>query len=357
MKEYLNLLLAFQALPRIRRRSTFMEISGYPHYENVCSNILRFYLDSQGEHGLKDLLLKAFLKMTGRSHLAVPDEMNITREYTTVEGKRIDLVIDCDAFILGIENKIYHWEANDFEIYERSLAALGGGKEIIKVVLCLRVSPTDPQPKGGFQRHTYRDLWSHVRDVLGHYLPGADPKWTIYLNEFMETTTRLTGETPDEKEITNFFIDHHDVIEQLVVDRQRLLSRGGERVRAIEAGLQAFPETTKYLSRRWIYLGNCLASHFHILGATIGMDLVMDLKGWTLTLFQLPRPTSVLAQLIVSPEIAVKVPKPTKQGERYVVERWDLHANEIDLQEAMISWFKALIAAADALMPPPQDLS
>lgn len=331
-----------------------MEVSGYPHYENVCSNILKFYFDPKGDHGLGDLLLTAFLRLAGKPELEIPEGVSISREYVTDHDKRIDLVIDCATFTLGIENKIYHWEANDFEIYARALAALAENKEVIKAVLCLRVSVSEPPPKGGFVRHTYRDLWSHVRDLLGHYLPGADPKWTIYLNEFMETTTRLAGETPDEKEITNFFIDHHDVIEQLVADRQRLLSRCGERVRAIEAGLQAFPETTKYLSRRWIYQGNCLASHFHILGATIGMDLVMDLKGWTLTLFQLPRPTSVLAQLIVSPEIAVKVPKPTKQGERYVVERWDLHANEIDLQEAMISWFKALIAAADALSPPPQ---
>ena len=26
---------------------TFMELSGYPHFENVCSNILSFYFDTQ----------------------------------------------------------------------------------------------------------------------------------------------------------------------------------------------------------------------------------------------------------------------------------------------------------------------
>ena len=41
------LLSAFrQQVPeRPERLPTFQEISGYPHYENVCSNILAFYLD------------------------------------------------------------------------------------------------------------------------------------------------------------------------------------------------------------------------------------------------------------------------------------------------------------------------
>jgi len=350
MNDYLNLLLAYQTLPRIRRRSTFMDISGYPHYENVCSNILKFYLDPQGEHGLRNLLLKAFLRMTGRTQLPAPDEAAIHREYHTKEGKQIDLVIDAESFVLGIENKIYHWEANDFDIYARTLAELGADKELIKVVLCLRTSKSDAPPKGGFVRHTYPELWSHVRDLMGHHLAEADPKWIIYLNEFMATTSRLAGETQDEKQIIDFFIEHQDLISKLIGDRQKILNRCHERLRAIESGLQPV-ETTKHLSRRWIYLTNCLASHFHILGATIGMDLIVDASGWRLQLFQLPKPTHVLAKIVTSSSIASRAPQPSKEGERYVLQRWDLHASEVELQEALIEWYNALISAADSLTP------
>ena len=34
------------------RRKTFMDISGYPHYENVVSNILKFFLDYIAVYGL-----------------------------------------------------------------------------------------------------------------------------------------------------------------------------------------------------------------------------------------------------------------------------------------------------------------
>lgn len=349
MKEYLNLLLAFQALPRLRRRSTFMEISGYPHYENVCSNILKFYLDPQCEHGLRDLLLKAFLRMTGRSHLVVPDTVVISREYTTEECKRIDLVVDCEAFVLGVENKIYHWEANDFDIYERALAALGQGKEVIKVVLCLNIPPSDPLPKGGFERHTYRELWVHVRDMLGHHLSGADPKWTLYLNEFMETTSRLGGETLEGKEVVTFFVQHQDVIERLVADRQRILNRMADSIQRLMVNIRTLSEPSPYLERRWIYQTYTLASHYKISGAAIGLNLDATARGWLITLFQLKGNAEVLQKLKSSPELRTLCPESVFEHERYVLRRWDLHADEIELQEALINCYRAVIAAADTL--------
>ena len=32
------------------KEKTFMDISGYSHYENVCSNILAFYFNTVDEH-------------------------------------------------------------------------------------------------------------------------------------------------------------------------------------------------------------------------------------------------------------------------------------------------------------------
>jgi hypothetical protein len=46
--------------PAVRRSPTFMEVAGYPHYENVCSNILAFYFDPSNPHGFGNLLLDTF---------------------------------------------------------------------------------------------------------------------------------------------------------------------------------------------------------------------------------------------------------------------------------------------------------
>lgn len=352
MNDYLSLLLSFKALPRVQRKSTFMEVAGYPHYENVCSNILRFYLNPAGEHGLKDLLLKAFLRLPQGEALSTTGTTTVHREYEAEDGKRIDLVVDHPAFILAIENKIFHWEANDLELYARTLQNLADQRPLIKVVLSLRVDEALTPAKGGFARYTYRELWQHVRDLMGHHMLTADPKWIIHLTEFMETTTRLTGETQEEAVILDFFLQHHDVIERLVRDRQALINRIETRARTLESAMRNYPETSKYLSRRWVCHSNCVASHFNFKDAKIGLDLTGDLKGWTLTLFQLDRLTNILSQLFFSdPMVALKTTA-EKIGDRYVLQRWNPHVTDVELQEALINWTKALIAAADAVSAP-----
>jgi len=352
MNGYLNLLLDFQSLPRIRRSSTFMEIAGYPHYENVCSNILGFYFDPDREHGMGNMFLTAFLGLVKERlgdefpKLEIPKSAIITREYPAEDQKRIDLMIESDRFTIGIENKIYHWEANDFENYVRVIERLGTDKIVIKAVLCLRTKATDPKPQGGFTRYTYPELWKRVRNLLGHYLPAADPKWTTYLNEFMTTTSRLAGETYDEKEVTDFFMQNHEIIERLVTDRQQHLNRLQNRFRSIEANLASSPETTKFLTSRGMCGNDILASHFEIQGKQIGMDLARSHTGWTLMIWQM-LPHDVLNLLIESPSMKAEFPAPVRNEDNYTLRQWELHAGELELQEALISCFKALIAAAD----------
>jgi hypothetical protein len=72
------LLDEFSKLPdRVKRRPTLMEIAGYPHYENVCSNILAFYLDPEEPHGLGTLVLDALTRVR---NIATADESMATWE-------------------------------------------------------------------------------------------------------------------------------------------------------------------------------------------------------------------------------------------------------------------------------------
>jgi PD-(D/E)XK nuclease superfamily len=105
-----TLLDDFVKLPaRIERPSTFMEIAGYPHYENVYSNILAFYLDPEEAHGLGTLVLDALARV---GSIAAADEgvggnVSVEREVITDNGNRIDILIETDAHAILIENKIY----------------------------------------------------------------------------------------------------------------------------------------------------------------------------------------------------------------------------------------------------------
>lgn len=49
-KEMLNSLKRIDT-EKNKTTKTFMEVSGYPHFENVASNILSFFFTSDEEHG------------------------------------------------------------------------------------------------------------------------------------------------------------------------------------------------------------------------------------------------------------------------------------------------------------------
>lgn len=106
--DFTKILLDFKSIPRKKRKKTFMEISGYPHYENVASNILKFYLDPSNEHGLKDLVLNSLLHLIDEDFQFDNDfeQIEVYREHKTIEENRLDLVILTDNYAIGIENKV-----------------------------------------------------------------------------------------------------------------------------------------------------------------------------------------------------------------------------------------------------------
>jgi hypothetical protein len=107
---FTELLDEFDRLPpRPKRLPTLMDIAGYPHYENVCSNILRFFFDPEGAHGLGTLLLDVLARVRG---LGIPERalganVSVEREVITGAPNRIDLLIQFDGYDILIENKIF----------------------------------------------------------------------------------------------------------------------------------------------------------------------------------------------------------------------------------------------------------
>ena len=81
-----KLLDDFKKLPgRVARPRTFMEIAGYPYLENVCSNVLAFFMDPEESHGLGSLVLDALLSI-GHSTETTEDiggNISVEREVST----------------------------------------------------------------------------------------------------------------------------------------------------------------------------------------------------------------------------------------------------------------------------------
>lgn len=264
VEAYLKLFLAFRALPETKQGRTFMEVSGYPHYENVSSNILAFYFDPFAEHGLKELLVSAFLKMAGVEEMPSLGKVTVNREWGTDEGKRIDLIIDSEAFTIGVENKIKHWLANDLEQYSEVIDRLGHKKNIvIKAVLGLHRIQGTGQLKGGFSSYTYGQLWQQVRAMLGHYISDANPKWVTYLIDFMETITNLTGQNIELQKTDQFFIEHNDLLENMFEMRNSFLKRLNQKVTDLWTMMNKASEAATLHRLPWVYRDSCMVLDFN----------------------------------------------------------------------------------------------
>src|ERR1039457_3682431 len=78
---------------------TFLEISGYPHYESVCSNLLKFFFNPAGPHKLGPLFLAALLNEDKPNF----GRVTIDREVMVPPSNaRIDLLISCESHVVVI---------------------------------------------------------------------------------------------------------------------------------------------------------------------------------------------------------------------------------------------------------------
>lgn len=352
--DYQDLLRAFRVLPITKISRTFMEVSGYPHYENVCSNILSFYFDPAAEHGLKYLLLKAFLRMAGSPEVTLQGKVSVSREYGTNGGNRIDLVVEGEFFTIGIENKIFHWLANDLTDYARVIDRLGEKKVIVKAVLGLKHIQGAEALKDGFVSHTYGQLWQHVRELLGHYIAQADPKWVTYLIDFMETTTNLAGENMELKQTDQFFIEHNEVIEKLLLERSAFQGRLSQRIVDL-AGIMIETSEVKMLAPPpYPYAKDRLVLDFEKLAGRydISFDLYLTPSGWDLQLFGRGYPSyAYLLNLIKQPVLQEKMDNANliDNGKRYCVQNWAVQDDLEKIREALCSWIVAINEAAKAV--------
>ena len=219
-----------------KKEKTFMDVSGYPHFENVCSNILAFYFNPSEEHKLKNLFINSFIKILGNKNLDIKvidenEKIEIDREYTTLKGNRIDIVIHNDNFVIGIENKIDAGIYNDLEDYSATLNKLN--KNSIKVLLSLYDSSSIIKDTE-FINITYQEFFNQLKIDLLNYQDNN--KWIIFLNEFIKNLENCEGEGEMEEDVINWLNENKDKLEELDKIREiahKIIERKEEELKAL----------------------------------------------------------------------------------------------------------------------------
>ncbi|MEL7568933.1 MAG: PD-(D/E)XK nuclease family protein [Eubacteriaceae bacterium] len=195
LEKHIDLLNEFKKLNILKKPSTrtFMQVSGYPHFENVCSNILSFFFTTDEEHGFKELFFRSLLEAAGFNGLQL-DNVTAEREVYTDNNKRLDILLTNDTVIVGIENKIFSGVQNNLEEYEERIKkeAKAKGQKNINIILSLR-DESKIATNYKYINVTYDTLFDRVKKNMGEYIEEANNSWIIYLKDFMKTILNLKG--------------------------------------------------------------------------------------------------------------------------------------------------------------------
>jgi PD-(D/E)XK nuclease superfamily len=211
-----DLFAGLQKLPKaVKREPTFMEIAGYPHFENVCSNILAFYLQPSNEHGFGTLFLDVLATLINAEIVSDGQSIDVRREELTENGKRIDLVIESDSYIIGIENKIFAGLYNDFPEYSRHLDSLSNGHKVYKILLSLRPIQVFPQ-LCCFYPISYETFFQKILAKIGSCFLTAREPHTTFLRDFIQTLQNLHKTTTMDRQRLEYFRNNQQSISALL---------------------------------------------------------------------------------------------------------------------------------------------
>lgn len=331
-KDFTKILLDFKSIPRHKRTKTFMEICGYPHYENVCSNILQFYLDPNNEHGLKDLVLNSLMHLIDRDFKFDNDfeAIEIYREHKTIAENRLDLLILTENYSIGIENKIFHHLHNDLTDYNNTvLSYCYNSRKPICIVLSLNklTSKEDIEKTttNNFINVTYEQLFENIKQNIGRNLTNSNISYINHLTDFIKSIENLTPKTMENKALWTFFKNNSESIQELTDSFNEYRNSLYQKIYQLKDTLPQ-NEFAPSVDRQWIYEGYCLVHDYTVNSKyKVAVDTYIDINGWEIQLFGR---NSQSTDFIFNTMCQDKdfLPKPFdsyERGERLIFEKFD----------------------------------
>jgi hypothetical protein len=203
--------------PREREKTLFSVAGVVGRHENPTTKVLQFFLDPHSGHGLEGLFLRTFIGCLS-PHLADFDwqQVNVSSQVMTSDGKFIDLLITSTDFVLVIENKIWHGLVNPFDSYATHARRLAGPRMVMLAVLSPHgLSPHGATPPRPWQSVAYQLYCRRLKDAL-HVQGGPTSKWHFFAQDFLlQLLTELYNTTmPLSKEQTQFAEQHLKVLSE-----------------------------------------------------------------------------------------------------------------------------------------------
>lgn len=290
MEEFSKLLIDFKSISKHKYKRSILEISGYPHYENVCSNILSFFFDPNNEHGLKGLVLQSFLECINSEYDFEFENIQIHREFQTIGKNRLDILIKTNDFVIGIENKIFHHLHNDLNDYKKTVELTATNYEkVYNIVLSLNKISTIEEliflEKNNFINITYDELFKKIKSKIGNFIDNSDFGYLFYLKDFIKSIENLNPKTMEQKTLWSFFKTNSESIQELVNsfnDYKKYLSNKIYTLNSFVPKEEYAPNCQK----SWIYEKFVLVFDYEFEEKYfVSVDTSITIEGWKIQIF------------------------------------------------------------------------
>lgn len=268
---------------------TFFDVGMRGHYENPLTELLAFFINPNNEHGLGNIFFDGFLEALAIDKKEVGGFENIFREYGTVNGGRLDLLIQTTQAVIAIECKVYHLQNNPFEVYQKDIEELFD-KDLHKHYVVLSIDGSIAEYSTASEQWvgvSFSQLVQSIQNKIGSKLI-AHPfnKWLVLARELLLHMNNYTEKGFSLTENDRFVIEHFDEFSKVVRARKELLDKLHERLKE----LKVLFETNSSYADLWIYAKQTLVFDFVILSSEKELKTAFDLvlspeEGWRLYLF------------------------------------------------------------------------
>lgn len=260
MKEYKKLIEEHQATITKNKAPSFFDICKYPHsrFEEVSSRVLAFYFSPHNPHGNGTIFLETLItiinvKLKKKKPNLFIENVNIELEKYAF-GRRIDIYIESENFVIGIENKINAKLYNKLEDYKNKINNSGKNDgSTYKVILSVRELNIKEKAKAKEEGFIFISYQEFILEVNKKAL-NTDNKYFFFWKEFYSTIEKIKHNYMNEKEIT-FFNKNSKEIDQLLAGykkyQDKIVAKQKKEIEELTNKISRKTIKEKHLSKWW----------------------------------------------------------------------------------------------------------
>lgn len=274
-----------------------MEIAGYPHWETATSNILAHFMDPDAGHGLGTMVLESFLEAADMPYEGPVVVTDVQTEVPTAWKKRIDIVVEMDGCVIGIENKIHAPLVNDLEEYRRHLESVAPkwATSALYVLALKRPKNLRDVPFVG-----YGPFLDTLMQRLNAHSDETDSAQLCYLRDFVQTIRNLMRKPEMDTEFMTLMEEHSAAVATFLEKHTEMQNALRRELQAVAERLEPHPAWDQHFWRDPAKPRDVLVFTMPWSRETsLRVEARLSHRGWTSTVHAFGRPLSTPLDVIL----------------------------------------------------------